>query len=135
MVPRQAAIPAAMYTAAETGKDMGFNAIWISPIVQNVEGLRTEGEAYHGYWPQNINSLNSNFGSADDLKNLSTSLHDQGMYLMVDIVVNHLVANPTNTTNVSPETFDYSFLQPFGSQSSFHTQCFISDYNNQTNVE
>ncbi|KAE9387936.1 glycoside hydrolase family 13 protein [Gymnopus androsaceus JB14] len=116
-------------------QDMGFDAIWISPIVQNVEGSTTEGEAYHGYWPQNINSLNSNFGSADDLKNLSTSLHDRGMYLMVDVVVNHVVANPTNTTNVSPETFDYSLLQPFGSQSSFHTQCFISDYNNQTNVE
>ncbi|KAE9395684.1 hypothetical protein BT96DRAFT_997486 [Gymnopus androsaceus JB14] len=73
--------------------DMGFNTIWISPIVQNVEGSMTEGEAYHG-----------------------TSLHDRGMYLMVDVVVNHLVANPTNTTNSSAETFNYSLLQPFGSQ-------------------
>ncbi|KAF5385548.1 hypothetical protein D9757_006764 [Collybiopsis confluens] len=116
-------------------QNMGFDAVWISPVVENVQGQTTEGEAYHGYWPQNINALNSNFGSADDLKSLSKALHDRGMYLMVDVVVNHLVANPTNTTNVFPETFDYSQLQPFGGQNSFHTQCFISDYNNQTDVE
>jgi alpha-amylase len=116
-------------------QDMGFDAIWISPIVENVQGTTSEGEAYHGYWPQNINALNSNFGSADDLKNLSSALHARGMYLMVDVVVNHVVANPTNTSSVWPETFDYSLLQPFGAQSSFHSQCFISDYNNQTDVE
>ncbi|KAJ3720226.1 GH13 alpha-amylase precursor [Lentinula guzmanii] len=116
-------------------QDMGFDAIWISPVVENVQGTTSEGEAYHGYWPQNINSLNTNFGSADDLKSLSSALHDKGMYLMVDVVVNHVVANPTNTSNVWPETFDYSLLQPFGGSNSFHTQCFISDYNNQTDVE
>ncbi|KAJ3843630.1 GH13 alpha-amylase precursor [Lentinula raphanica] len=116
-------------------QDMGFDAIWISPVVENVQGTTTEGEAYHGYWPQNINSLNTNFGSADDLKSLSSALHDKGMHLMVDVVVNHVVANPTNTSSVWPETFDYSLLQPFGAANSFHTQCFISDYNNQTDVE
>lgn len=35
-----------------------------------------------------MNSLNSNFGTADDLKALSTALHAKGMYLMVDVVVN-----------------------------------------------
>ncbi|KAJ3875382.1 GH13 alpha-amylase precursor [Lentinula edodes] len=116
-------------------QSMGFDAIWISPVVENVQGTTTEGEAYHGYWPQNINSLNSNFGSADDLKSLSSALHGKGMYLMVDVVVNHVVANPTNTSSVWPETFDYSQLQPFGGSNSFHTQCFIDDYNNQTDVE
>ncbi|KAJ3805543.1 alpha-amylase [Lentinula aff. lateritia] len=104
---------------------MGFDAIWISPVVENVEGTTIGGEAYHGYWAQNINSLNANFGSDEDLKNLSSALHERGMYLMVDIVVNH----------VWPETFDYSLLQPFGGSHSFHPQCFISDYSNQTDVE
>jgi alpha-amylase len=116
-------------------QSMGFDAIWISPIVENVQGTTAEGEAYHGYWPQNNNALNSNFGSADDLKSLAQALHNRSMYLMVDVVVNHLVANPTNTSSVWPETFDYSLLEPLGSQGSFHPQCFISDYNNQTNVE
>ncbi|KIK65915.1 glycoside hydrolase family 13 protein [Collybiopsis luxurians FD-317 M1] len=99
-------------------QDMGFDAVWISPVVENVQGEIAGAEAYHGYWTQNINALNSNFGTAKGLKSLSDALHDRDMYLMVDIV-----------------TFDYSLLQPFGGESSFHSQCFISDYNNQTDVE
>ncbi|KIK65914.1 glycoside hydrolase family 13 protein [Collybiopsis luxurians FD-317 M1] len=116
-------------------QNMGFDAVWISPVVENVQGETSQGQAYHGYWPQNINAVNTNFGSSDELKALSKALHARDMYLMVDVVVNHLVANPTNTSNVWPETFDYSLLQPFGGQNSFHSQCFISDYNNQTDVE
>ncbi|KAJ3980661.1 glycoside hydrolase family 13 protein [Lentinula detonsa] len=112
---------------------MGFDAIWISPIVENIEGATEGGEAYHGYWAQNINSLNAHFGSADDLRSLSNALHERNMYLMVDVVVNHLVANPTSDS--WPQTFDYSLLQPFGGSNCFHPECFITDYNNQTNVE
>ncbi|THU92286.1 glycoside hydrolase [Dendrothele bispora CBS 962.96] len=106
----------------------GFDAIWISPVVQNVEGDTGVGEAYHGYWTSNINSINSHFGSSDDLKKLGSALNERGMYLMVDVVVNHplekklknptskskrLAAIPTNTSNIYPSTFDYSTLQPF----------------------
>ncbi|KAJ3847881.1 glycoside hydrolase family 13 protein [Lentinula lateritia] len=105
-------------------QSMGFDAIWISPVVENIDGAMSGDKAYHGYWTQNINSLNSNFGLPDDLRSLSSALHDRGMYLMVDIVVNH-----------QPQTFDYSLLQPFGGADCFHSECFISDYNNQTNVE
>lgn len=45
------------------------------------------------------------------------------------------MAVPTNTSSVWPETFDYSLLQPFGGPHSFHPQCFISNYSNQTDVE
>ncbi|KAJ3723796.1 glycoside hydrolase family 13 protein [Lentinula raphanica] len=114
-------------------QEMGFDAIWISPIVENVEGVTDGGEAYHGYWAQNIYSLNPHFGTADDLRSLSNALHQRNMYLMVDIVVNHLVAVPTS--NTWPQSFDYSLLQPFGGSNCFHPECFISDYNNQTNVE
>ncbi|KAJ3763919.1 alpha-amylase [Lentinula raphanica] len=116
-------------------QEMGFDAVWISPVVENVEGTPSDGDAYHGYWAQNINALNAHFGSTDDLKSLSKALHERGMYLMVDVVVNHLVAVPSNTSSVWPEPFDYSLLQPFGGSDSFHPQCFISDYNNQTDVE
>jgi len=37
---------------------MGFDAIWISPIVANYPN------GYHGYWMSNINEINSNFGSS-----------------------------------------------------------------------
>jgi alpha-amylase len=57
--------------------------------VENLSGKSdSEGEAYHGYWAQNINALNSNFGDEGDLKALSDELHGRGMYLMVDVVTN-----------------------------------------------
>jgi alpha-amylase len=36
---------------------MGFDAIWISPIIDNRDG------GYHGYWGRNIYELNKNFGT------------------------------------------------------------------------
>lgn len=54
--------------------------IWISPVVENVEGPNTlDGESYHGYWAQDIYSVNTNFGSASDLVALSDALHARGM--------------------------------------------------------
>ncbi|TCD66626.1 hypothetical protein EIP91_001093, partial [Steccherinum ochraceum] len=111
-------------------QNMGFDAIWISPIVANVEGNTSYGEAFHGYWTENIDALNSHFGSADDLNALSAALHKRNMYLMVDVVVNH-VASPTNPP-------DFSKITPFNTQSQFHAENFIQagDYfSNQTAVE
>lgn len=36
-------------------------------------------EAYHGYWPNDLYSINSHFGTPDDLRALSTALHGRGM--------------------------------------------------------
>ncbi|RDX40957.1 glycoside hydrolase family 13 protein [Lentinus brumalis] len=107
--------------------DLGFDAVWISPVVANLEGNTTDGQAYHGYWTQDINSLNSKFGTADDLKALSAALHNRSMYLMVDVVVNHMVSNS--------DPPDYSNFTPFSKASNFHPECFITDYTNQTDVE
>lgn len=109
-------------------QNMGFDAIWISPIVANVQGTTAYGEAFHGYWPVDIFDINSHYGTADDLKSLSSALHKRSMYLMLDVVVNHLVSNS------NPPQFTTDF-KPFNAQSDFHPECFITDYNNQTNVE
>jgi alpha-amylase len=58
---------------------MGFDAIWISPITKNVEGSTAYGEAYHGYWQQDLYSLNAHFGTPDDLKRLSQAVHSRNM--------------------------------------------------------
>jgi len=70
-------------------QNMGFDAVWISPVVANINVTTGYGDPYHGYWAQDINSLNSHFGTADDLKNLSSSLHSRGMYLMFDVCQPH----------------------------------------------
>ncbi|KAJ5090238.1 hypothetical protein N7532_008922 [Penicillium argentinense] len=88
----------------------GFTAIWITPVTGQVEGNTPDGSAYHGYWQQDIYALNSEYGTADDLKSLASALHDRGMYRMVDVVANHM-------------------------EKYFHSYCKITDYNNQTNVQ
>jgi len=69
---------------------MGFDTIWISPVVSNIGGTTGEGEAYHGYWTLDPGELNDNFGTEEDLKALVTAVHGKGMYIMVDVVVNHV---------------------------------------------
>jgi alpha-amylase len=73
-------------------KGMGFDAILISPVVENLEG------GYHGYWANNWNRINKNFGDSDDLKDLVNAAHDKGIWVMVDVVANH----------VAPIGIDYS---------------------------
>jgi len=98
---------------------MGFDAIWISPIVKNLDG------GYHGYWATDLYQINSNFGSAQDLKDLISAAHAKGMYVMVDVVGNH----------VGPVGMDFSKINPFNDASHYHDRCQITDWNNQQQVE
>jgi alpha-amylase len=107
---------------------MGFTAIWISPIVAQMSGNTADGSSYHGYWAQDIWSLNPSFGTAGDLMALSVALHARGMYLMVDVVTNHFAYKGCGTC------VDYSIFNPFNSSSYFHPFCLV-DYNNQTSIE
>ena len=110
---------------------MGFDAVWISPITAQTSATQNtaDGTSYHGYWQTDLYSLNTNFGTASDLQNLASALHQRGMYLMVDIVVNH------NGWIGAENTVDYSSFHPFDEQSYYHSYCPITDYNNQTQKE
>lgn len=65
-------------------KDLGVDAIWISPVITNVDG------GYHGYWAKNLYSINENFGTEDDLAELIKGAHDRELLVMVDVVTNHM---------------------------------------------
>ncbi|KAI9831415.1 MAG: hypothetical protein M1826_003588 [Phylliscum demangeonii] len=108
---------------------MGFDAIWISPITANLPQVTANGEAYHGYWQQDLFAVNSHFGTPHDLQRLAMALHARRMYLMVDVVANHFgFSGPGNAV-------DYSQLHPFNCPDAFHSYCPITDYNNQSSVE
>ncbi|KAH8897894.1 alpha-amylase [Thozetella sp. PMI_491] len=111
---------------------MGFTAVWISPVVKQMEGRTMDGSAYHGYWAQDIWSLNPAFGTSEDLVALSKALHKRGMailkYLMVDVVTNHMAYNGCGTC------VDYKTFNPFNSESYFHPFCEI-DFNNETSTQ
>jgi alpha-amylase len=107
---------------------MGFTAIQVSPITTNIEGETKYGEAYHGYWPNDIYTINSHFGTSDDLVALSKALHDRGMYLLVDVVINDMaIAYPQNVTD--PSALNYSSLTPFDAESDFNPFCNITNFN------
>ncbi|KLJ06930.1 alpha-amylase A type-3 [Blastomyces silverae] len=110
-------------------QNMGFSAIWITPVTKQFPEKSGYGEAFHGYWQQDIYNVEPHYGSADDLRELSAALHDRGMYLMVDVVANHMgYAGPSSGV-------DYSRFVPFNSKSYFHTYCPITNYDDQANVE
>ncbi|KAJ5753541.1 CAZyme family GH13 [Penicillium nucicola] len=95
-------------------QDLGFDAVWISPVQSQESTLTADLSAYHGYWPNDLYSINSHFGTSDDLKKLSTALHARGMYLMLDIVVGDMAWAGTSST------VDYSKFNPFNDKKYFH---------------
>ena len=76
---------------------MGFDAIWISPVVANTPN------GYHGYWTSNLYEVNENFGTAEELKELIQLCHDKDIWVMVDIVANHMgYVDNWNYTSIVP---------------------------------
>ncbi|OQD84697.1 hypothetical protein PENANT_c012G11404 [Penicillium antarcticum] len=113
---------------------MGFDAVMISPIIDNIKGRVSYGEAYHGYWPVNLNALNARFGTHQDLLDLSDALHARGMYLMMDTVINNMAQIIPNGTDPAKEV-DYSVFDPFNNKDYFHPYCKIKDWNNFTDAQ
>ena len=73
---------------------MGFNAIWISPIVLNKDG------SYHGYHALDLYQINPNYGSANDLKELIRTCHKKDIWVVLDAVPNHMAPDvPISSIN------------------------------------
>lgn len=73
--------------------DLGINAIWLSPIVEQIHGGTDEGTGktygYHGYWTKDWTSVDPNFGTKEDLKQLVKAAHAKGIRILLDVVLNH----------------------------------------------
>ncbi len=73
--------------------NLGINAIWMTPIVEQVHGLVDEGTGatygYHGYWTKDWTALDPNFGTKEDLKILVETAHKKGIRIVLDAVINH----------------------------------------------
>src|SRR6056297_2930032 len=66
-------------------KQLGVNAIWVSPIFKQVNFQ----ESYHGYGIQNFLAVDPHFGSKEDLQELVNAAHEKGIYIILDIILNH----------------------------------------------
>eukprot|EP01025_Chloroclados_australasicus_P020729 TRINITY_DN21871_c0_g1_i3.p1 TRINITY_DN21871_c0_g1~~TRINITY_DN21871_c0_g1_i3.p1 ORF type:complete len:1000 (-),score=74.15 TRINITY_DN21871_c0_g1_i3:199-3174(-) len=108
-------------------QSLGFDAIWLTPVIDNTPG------GYHGYWARDLYKINSNYGSAEDLKNLVTAAHMRNMYVMVDVVANH-VGYPS-PEDVNFEEFPQFEADDFHDCSVCNEDCSPSDWNDKTQIE
>ncbi|MBO0341285.1 alpha-amylase family glycosyl hydrolase [Flagellimonas profundi] len=73
--------------------DLGINAIWFTPVVEQIHGATDEGTGktygYHGYWAKDWTSIDPNFGTRKDLENLVKTAHSKGIRILLDVVLNH----------------------------------------------
>ena len=73
--------------------DLGVNAIWMTPIVEQIHDGTDEGTGvtygFHGYWTSDWTTLDPNFGTKEDLKNLVETAHKKGIRILLDAVINH----------------------------------------------
>ena len=73
--------------------DLGINAIWMTPIVEQIHNATDEGTGktygFHGYWTKDWTALDPNFGTKQDLKELVEKAHAKGIRIVLDAVINH----------------------------------------------
>lgn len=85
--------------------NLGINAIWFTPIVEQIHGDVDEGTGttygYHGYWAKDWTVLDPNFGTKEDLKKLVEVAHKNGIRIILDAVLNH-TGPVTETDHVWP---------------------------------
>jgi glycosidase len=70
---------------------LGATAVWITPPVANQwwDPLQQSG-GYHGYWARDLKHVDEHLGTLDTYKRLSDALHRRGMFLIQDVVPNHM---------------------------------------------
>ena len=110
-------------------ENLGIDAIWISPIVKNTY------LGYHGYWAQNIYEIEPHFGTRDELIDLINECHKRDIWVMLDVVPNHMGYPPDCFWDECNEPEDFSELFPFDKKDYYHNLCLIHDFDNQTEVE
>lgn len=73
--------------------DLGVTAIWITPVVKNIDGYVTGAGfpdwGYHGYWADDFYQIDPRFGTEEELEALVDDCHARGIKVLLDVVYNH----------------------------------------------
>jgi len=71
-------------------KDLGFTAIWVTPVIRQVT-VSPDGSSagYHGYWGAGFDQVDPHLGTMQDFKDFVSAAHAQGLGVILDIVANH----------------------------------------------
>lgn len=79
-------------------RELGVTALWITPVYLSIGRLESGPDGYHGYWALDFETVDPHLYShrpdceangKAQLKALSDTLHDNGIKLILDMVVNH----------------------------------------------
>ncbi|NKX53343.1 alpha-amylase family glycosyl hydrolase [Arthrobacter mobilis] len=66
-------------------KRLGVTALWISPVLRQRPGTSD----YHGYGTQDFLAVDPHFGTEGQLRDLVRDAHGAGLYVILDVVLNH----------------------------------------------
>lgn len=66
-------------------RDLGITTLWVGPVFTQ----RVRVDSYHGYGIQDFLDVDRRFGSRKDLVELVQAAHEQGIYIVLDVIVNH----------------------------------------------
>ncbi|HQX04959.1 MAG TPA: alpha-amylase family glycosyl hydrolase, partial [Flavobacterium sp.] len=73
--------------------DLGINAIWMTPVVEQIHGSVDEGTGnsygFHGYWTKDWTAIDPSYGTRKDLAELVEKAHAKGIRIVLDAVINH----------------------------------------------
>jgi alpha-amylase len=75
-------------------KELGVTAVWITPVVENVFATGSEPNVYtgyHGYSARNLDEIDPHLaGSIQEYQDFVAAMHDSGLRVIQDVVVNHM---------------------------------------------
>jgi len=121
---------------------LGVKGIIISPVARNRWG------AYHGYAAGDLNQIDPHWGDLEDLRDMIDAAHDRGIYVLFDMVVNHLVdlidsadagypafSMTEYTPRWKPSVGTERHTAPFAAFSNFYHHGETEDWENQTQAE
>ncbi len=82
-------------------KQLGITALWITPVYLNI-GRFNDTDSYHGYWTMDFDLIDPSLKEGypvdqkEALKVLVDKLHEAGIKVILDMVVNHTGYHNTN---------------------------------------
>ncbi|MGA0110511.1 MAG: alpha-amylase family glycosyl hydrolase [Chthoniobacterales bacterium] len=68
---------------------MGVRAVWISGVQMNAQGRDGRYTPYHQYHPTDFFNVDPAQGTFQELKDLIDACHTRGIYVILDVVINH----------------------------------------------
>lgn len=120
---------------------MGVGAVWISPVVLNAFG------EYHGYAARDLYSISSQMGGLPALQSFIQAAHARGIYVLIDVVMNHMgdmidsgtSGYPGYRASPSPYVLRYRMTSPrpaapFDNLTWYHNNGHIGNYNDPEQI-